>query len=114
MDGTWNHNFQPIRNPRTGEEARFNPYSGTQGQADVTSTFDKLPTPSAIQRPPIIKPQAPSSSGSFMTLDGNPNDNTLRANDVGSTNSQSPPHDESPLAMPSPQITNQAYTESQQ
>ncbi|KAM7538371.1 hypothetical protein Aperf_G00000072535 [Anoplocephala perfoliata] len=115
MEDTWNHNFQPIRNPRTGEEGKFNPYSaGTQGQADVTSTFDKMPTPSAMHRPPIIKSQAPSSSGSFMTLDGNPNENTLRATDIGSMNSQSPPQDESSLTTSSPQTKNQTCTESQQ
>ncbi|VDK33081.1 unnamed protein product [Taenia asiatica] len=87
MEGMWTHNFQPIDNPRTGEEAKFNPYPNVQIEAGsnisttgVVSTFAKSPTSTIANRPSAINPQPSSSSVSYAADDSNPNDNTLRAN----------------------------------
>lgn len=86
MEGMWMQNFQPIDNPRMGEEAKFNPYPNVQIEAgsntsttDVVSTFAKSPTSTIAKRPSAINSQ-PSGSASYTTDDSNPNDNTLRAN----------------------------------
>ncbi|VUZ56767.1 unnamed protein product [Hymenolepis diminuta] len=110
LDGPWNHNFQPIRNPRPGEETKFNPYSESQSQAEMSSTFDKTPTPSARHPAPIITSQGPSSSGSFMTIDGNTtSENTLRENDIVSMNAKS----QSQTEPPTSQTINPTHNESQ-
>lgn len=110
LDGPWNHNFQPIRNPRPGEETKFSPYSESQSQAEMSSTFDKTPTPSARHPAPIITSQDPSSSGSFMTIDGNTtSDNTLQENDIVSMNAKS----QSQTEPPTSQTINPTHNESQ-
>ncbi|KAL5971900.1 hypothetical protein TSMEX_000291 [Taenia solium] len=87
MEGMWTQNFQPIDNPRTGEEAKFNPYPNVQIEAGsnisttgVVSTFAKSPTSTIANRPSATNPQPSSSSASYAADDSNPNDNTLRAN----------------------------------
>nr|CDS16954.1 Immunoglobulin [Echinococcus granulosus] len=87
MESMWTQNFHPIENPRTGEEAKFNPHPNAQTEAGsnasttgVVSIFAKSLNSTVSRRPPAINPQTPSSSASCTTDDSNPDDNTLRAN----------------------------------
>uniref|UniRef100_A0A5K3EWR9 Ig-like domain-containing protein n=1 Tax=Mesocestoides corti TaxID=53468 RepID=A0A5K3EWR9_MESCO len=119
LDGTWIRGFQPIQNPRTGEEPKFNPYPQSEAASNTSAlnvpTFVTSSTPTTARRS-AINPQPPSSNASYTAEDGNPNDNTLRAN---ADQSFKPPpqimqaekQEQLPLPSPPPSSETQQYRE---